>query len=759
MSRGAGRRGAPDSTRSRAARAGAALALLLLPVLAAAPAAGSQPAPRTTTASPAAEAAEPEPESPVAVEVSTLAPRAPQPGGRLQVKGTLTNTGSSPVERLRVSLRVGDRLSSRSALELADEEGSPTRRVPGSTVTLAGRPLPPGGTRTFDVSSAVEDLGLQGDGAYPLEVEVRGRIDGGSSGEIVGLVGTFLPWFAEPPTGTTRIAFVWPLVAPPVQAPRRTQEGSVLLDDDLAVALGREGRLERALRAARFVETGQCDTPAAPVPGEDAPARTATCRREPVPVTYALDADLLETARGMAGGYRVRLSERRLEPGTGGDAARTFLASLRAGVAAGDVVALPYADIDVVALTALGSGLAADVGPALQLGRTVVAQLAGADPLPSMTLAPPGRVTGDALQAYVGTGTRTLVLAEDALPPRPPRQGRTSGARNPVSTAAGPVDGLVIDDGLSRLLAPDTGGERWQGPRLAEQRWLVESAMVAAEQPDATRTLLVAPARDAELVPAVAAQAMLDAGRLPWLCPVPLADVLTGTERCPAGGPVGSADEQRGAPLPPAEDAPLLEQEQLDLVAEARRDVDQLTGAVLAPSDAAEATEARLLRAGFRAESQAWRGSASGRRLARLLQEDVGDLLGKVTLLTGPVTLTSSSGQVTVDVENQLDQAVTVRVQIVADNAARLAVAAAGEQTVPPRTSVPLSLQAEPRTSGQFPVRARLLDRRGDPFGEPSEFVLRSTRYGSVALAVTGVGAGVLLAAAGYRLFRRAVGR
>ena len=235
---------------------------------------------------------------------------------------------------------------------------------------------------------------------------------------------------------------------------------------------------------------------------------------------------------------------------------------------------------------------------------------------------------------------------------------------------------------------------------------------------------------------------------------MPLADVVRGTEQCPVGGPVGAADEQRGAPLAPDDDAALLPQEQRERVADARRDVDQLTGAVLAPSAAAEATKARLLRAAFRAESQAWREPGDGARLARLLQDDVDDLLGKVALLTGPVTLTSSRGQVTVDVENQLDQAVTVRVQIVADNAARLDVAAAGAQTVPPRTSVPLSLQAEPRTSGQFPVRARLLDRRGEPFGAPSEFVLRSTRYGSVALAVTGVGAGVLLVAAGYRLFR-----
>ena len=214
--------------RSAAGPVGAVLALLLLPLLGAAPAAGTtRPTPRRPPASSPAE-----PEAPVDVSVSTLAPRAPQPGGRVQLKGTLTNTGSSPVERLRVALRVGDRLRSRSELALADEEGSPTRRVPGSTVTLEDVALPPGGTRPFDVSVPVDDLGLGGDGAYPLEVEVRGRIDGGSTAELVGLAGTFLPWFAEPPTGTTRLAFVWPLVAPPVQAPRRTQDGSVLLDDD-----------------------------------------------------------------------------------------------------------------------------------------------------------------------------------------------------------------------------------------------------------------------------------------------------------------------------------------------------------------------------------------------------------------------------------------------------------------------------------------------------------------------------------------------
>ena len=56
-------------------------------------------------------------------------------------------------------------------------------------------------------------------------------------------------------------------------------------------------------------------------------------------------------------------------------------------------------------------------------------------------------------------------------------------------------------------------------------------------------------------------------------------------------------------------------------------------------------------------------------------------------------------------------------------------------------------------------MRATLLDRTGRPFGEPAELVVRSTGYGRLALGITGVGAGILLAAAGVRIARRALRR
>ncbi|MDP9435468.1 MAG: DUF6049 family protein, partial [Actinomycetota bacterium] len=213
-------------------------------------------------------------------------------------------------------------------------------------------------------------------------------------------------------------------------------------------------------------------------------------------------------------------------------------------------------------------------------------------------------------------------------------------------------------------------------------------------------------------------------------------------------------------PLPLPEDPPALPDDVLDQVADSRAEVDQLTLDVLARSDDAADTRTRLLRGAFRAESTSWRARPQqGRLLADLLADDVADLQGRVKLLTGPVTLTSSRGELTVDVQNTLDQPVTVRVRLSAPNEARLVTEVTGVQQVPPRTSVQVLVRAEPRTSGQFPVSARLLDRDGEPFGRPSTFVVRSTRYGALALAVTGMGAAVLLVATGVRITRRALGR
>jgi hypothetical protein len=317
----------------------------------------------------------------------------------------------------------------------------------------------------------------------------------------------------------------------------------------------------------------------------------------------------------------------------------------------------------------------------------------------------------------------------------------------------------VPDDLLSDLAAPDPTDDGWQGERLAEQRWLAETAMIAAERPGESRTLVVAPGRRTDLLPGLLAATVADSGRLPWLCGVPLADAAAGTERC-----ARLPDLQEPAPdgplAVPATSVPgvsALPPTVLRAVAEVRRDSDQFTEQVLTADDeGAKDIRARLLRARGRAESTSWRSRpAAGRRMLDLLRDDVAALRSRVTLVGEPALLTGREGTVQLVVQNSLDQPVNVGVRLDPTSAARLTSEDTEIQVVPGRNALPVSVRVEARTAGRFTARAGLVDASGQPFGETVELSVRSTQYGRVALAVTGVAAAVLLVAAGVRITRR----
>jgi hypothetical protein len=141
-----------------------------------------------------------------------------------------------------------------------------------------------------------------------------------------------------------------------------------------------------------------------------------------------------------------------------------------------------------------------------------------------------------------------------------------------------------------------------------------------------------------------------------------------------------------------------------------------------------------------------------------LQRAEVDGLRAQVSLVTsGRVLLTSDTGVVEVGLSNALDQPVVVGVALNDPVEARLTSSDTGVQTVGPGQQVQVRVRVEARVSGQFVVRATLLDQAGQPFGEPVELVARSTRYGRLALGITGVAAGVLLVAVGVRLVRRAL--
>jgi hypothetical protein len=152
------------------------------------------------------------------------------------------------------------------------------------------------------------------------------------------------------------------------------------------------------------------------------------------------------------------------------------------------VLALPYADPDVVALSRTGSPLRDDVALLQQLGQSEVRRLLDAEPLQTVAWPPPGPVTGSSTPCPAAERRALVVRAVRAGRPQAAEPSDRTPAparrcRPPSSPCRPSCPTTVLSTSWPRTRADG----RWQGERLAEQRWLAETAMIAAERPGESR--------------------------------------------------------------------------------------------------------------------------------------------------------------------------------------------------------------------------------------------------------------------------------
>ncbi|GAC1323256.1 MAG: DUF6049 family protein [Mycobacteriales bacterium] len=672
----------------------------------------------------------------VEVAVDELTPKAPARGQQLRVSGRLVNHGSERVEGLRVAIQVGTVLTNRSALQGAStsppsyprEVGTPARPL---------EPLAPRASLPFTVTVPLDEVHLDRLGVYPLRIEVRGRAAGRTSRQL-GSADTFLPSFPDPISTPTRLAWVWPLVDAP-----HWGAGDTFTDDDLAASLSGSGRLRGLLSAAGAAVGTPASSPgaspaAAPGPTPGAGQPSAGGAGPAVPVTFALDPDLLETVGAMSAPYLVSDERGKTRPGSGTAAATSWLARLAAATRGAAVLELPYADPDVVALTR--AGLDVDVLSAVSYGGTVAPRLLpGSTALTGLSWPPAGMLTVSGLDTVVGSGTTSLLLSDDALPLVDPPY-YTPGPRATVGTVGRRIDVLLSDSSLDQLLARGTDGG---GARLAEQRFLVETAMITAERQE-SRSVVVTPPRRWAPDPAYAAAVLADTAAVPWLTPTTVPSVLH--EPVPSGSRMSLTYPERAgaAELGPA---------YLDGVDRIRGSLRQFRS-ILTNDAATTPIQLALLRT----ESAAWRDDpAGGISLRNRTGRYLAALRDQVRVTTGGVvTLTSSSGTIPVTIANDLDQPIRVQLRLDAKDRARLGTDATDVQQVAAKRRQTIEVHAQARTSGQFPVYVTLLTPDGESLGPRVELLVRSTAYGRVALGITGTAFGVLLLAVVARLGRRA---
>jgi hypothetical protein len=704
-------------------RARTALALALAPAAVAlavagpAAAAGSQP-PGTSL--------------PVSIAITSITPGYVMPGAPVTVAGSVTNISGAPITGIKVRLRSSSApFVSRDGLQVyadgATAEDSPVSRA----VTSIPGTLAPHATADWSIPLRASQLGVTEFGVYPLAAEADS-----AAGKALVTSRTFLPfWPGKRALDPVRqdIAWIWPVISPPQQS-----ACGGLLTNSLAASFAAGGRLSGLLAAGR--------------------AYTARAH-----LTWAIDPALLASAQTMAAPYQFG-GTRNCAAEHGRPAsqpAKEWLTGLTAATAGQAVFVTPYADVDVAALS--HRGLDSELASAFAAGRATASRILRRNFIP-----PAGAAAGDHSRQLTGlawpaagianygvlnslavSGISTVVLDSTTMPPSP-SQNFTPSAVTTTPSALGPrMHVLLADDTITQILGTADHGTAPAGTSFAvAQRFLAETAMIAAERPALARSVVVAPPRRWDPPPGLAARLLAGTVTAPWLRPVSL-------RRLTAAGPGrGQVHRQLLQVTSKNELGPAL----LAGVRRLDKSATVLQSIRVTPDPA-------LSTAIMAVESSAWRGSkARARRAADLLGRVSGYLAGQENSVeifgSQRITLGGLSGTLPVSISNSLPYPVRVRLRVTLPRGGRITVKLPpGDIDLARDAVVTVKLHVHAATVGSTTIQLSLITPEGAPLPRgPVTLTVQATHFGTLALAIIGAALGVFVVTSIRRAFRHGRG-
>lgn len=668
------------------------------------------------------------------LEVSQLTPRvvtAATPD--VTVTGRVTNTGDRRVDEIQVRLQRGEALESDRALRDAQNQSTDAA---GSPFHHVGDTLEPG--QSADVSITVpirgdaDSLRLDQPGVYPLLVNVNGRPDFGGQARLAAV---FLPLpvlslpggpAATPKPNPPGVTVLWPLLD---EKPRRlpTTDGKPLLaDDKLADSLGVGGRLFSLVNAVRT-----------------ATSTNTTLLRS---LCFALDPDLLQTVAEMRGGYRVRASGGQLVEGKGADAATEWLTRVQDLTRGHCVIAVPYADADLVALSRSG---AVDLAQLSLTSSSIVSELLAVQPAKEIFWPAGGSFDQRTLIDLAAVGPATVLADPNHLQQV---EGEAPYRVNGTQTA-NPVRALPVDSLVSESLASSPRAK--DAPEVADsvQSGLAALAYRAAfDHRGASAQVLVAPPRrwsaaTSELDTFLdLTQQLFDDG---FATPLPLLEAVAENDRGTANGLSYAAQDT-------AQEIPAQVTAEVMRINATKRDLLD----AMADDNTSEVDPNMLLAPMqyglLRGTSSAWRGKTDqAASLVDYVDAQLDSLRRQVVVNNPgrPLSLASGDSPIPVNIYNGLPVTIVVRINL--STTPGLRPEAYPDVQIPPLSSITEWLRAEVIRAGRFTVDVRLSTPGGTPLGSTARLELNSTSYGIISVAVTGTAAGVLVLLVGIRIFRR----
>ena len=563
----------------------------------------------------------------MSIVIDSMTPQTAKPGSTVTVAGTVTNGTSQTKAGLDVQLS-----TSPTRFQTRDEMDGYVSQGTGANLEQVGDPfslaasLRPGATVQWHASFQVNTVGMDQFGVYP----VSAQLDDGE-GDVLGVDQTLLPfWPGQQAADLARpldIAWVWPLDRPaaPPGLHRADQQRPGRQPRTGGPAVGPAGGRAGQSRRARDLGRGS----------------GAAQRRE-------------HDDQALPGGVRARVQRRGHKPAS--KAAKTWLDTLRGITAGQPPVITPYANVDVSAL--VHSGLAPDITSAYAMGYAVADSVLHGSFGP--TIAVPAGGTAD-LSVLTNLATAqhigTAVLDSSEMPPVNSAVFEPDDAITSIRTPSGvSMTILLADHVLTGVLATGDTSSGVLPPSTqfaVTQRFLAETAMIAAEAPDSDRSIVVAPPENWSPSATLASDLLSETTSTPWLSPTTL------------GSLAGAQDSERTLarqPPPANKDSPgELTGSYLSTVAKTGIELGVYQDLLYQPSNSYVQGLQQALTA---TESSAWRGRAAsqGLALASKLSRFMSGEEGQIHIIAAQqVPMGGSSGLVPVSIQNGSQHAIQVR--------------------------------------------------------------------------------------------------
>jgi hypothetical protein len=574
-----------------------------------------------------------------------------------------------------------------------------------SSVVFPLEQLPQSTSGTRVLGLGVQDPNLPSDatrlqlrrmGVYPVEVQLRDENSNTLAEFVMPLVVVVPNADGSPVVGERlRVAWVWPLVAPPAREPFGQPDPAVV--EELLPG-GRLGRQAAVLAAAP-------DVPLTVVPGPETLAAWAEfARADP-------DSELAESHETM-----------------------------RDALDTNQKLAGPYVQLNVPSL--LANGLRDQVGTEIASGTEALSNELGTRVDPRTALVDP--VNREAATYLREANVDRMIVDGAALLPAEfegdPDDPQFTPAQQFILESEGALtEAVATDPGLS---APLTGSG---SPALRAQQLLAGLSVVALEQPNLTRGIVIANAADWDAPPELLEAAVSGLRGNQLIQPVDIDQFFAQVPQARDADDalIVRSLEPYSPPRPPVTAGAYLE---------AQADLNSLAS-LLGPDDPRVRRGQQALLVSL---SSAWEG-ARGQQRARAELGVIGaastELLSQIRVPVGnTVTLTARKGEIPVTFLNETDLTLPVKVRLESDKLV-FPDGDVREIELPPRSTT-IGFTVESRTSGTFPLQLTVTSLDEGLVIQSTQLRVRSTFVSGVGVFIT-VGAALFLVLWWFLHFRR----